>query len=270
MKNEHYQQAFYTDAYYNPWDFVIDNYDIKSRSRRLWVKDEIYAELVKKHFVGEGGNCNTILDVGCGAGTLSILLADWFRVYSLDFSRAMLERLKLRVKELKIDGSTLIQADNQRIPFKDSAFDGSFCKFALWPVSNPEWTIEEMVRVTKQYGRIVILEVDRRTEEYKSNLRTKVVYSSYKALKRVIRIHKQKNKTVHDDAAWKLIRDTTKNNPRINLEFIRALLEDNGCEIISVDTTIKEEIDGFMGKLCGGQCGGHNYFMICAKKGITE
>ena len=50
MKKEHYLQDFYTDAYYNPWDFVIDNYDIKSRSRRLWVKDEIYAELVKNHF----------------------------------------------------------------------------------------------------------------------------------------------------------------------------------------------------------------------------
>ncbi|MCK4733168.1 MAG: methyltransferase domain-containing protein, partial [Methanophagales archaeon] len=82
------------NAYPNPWDFVVDGYDIGSRSRRLWIKDEIYAEVVKNLF--EGGNCNTLLDVGCGAGTLSILLADWFKVYSLDFSKSMLERLKER------------------------------------------------------------------------------------------------------------------------------------------------------------------------------
>ena len=270
MKKEHYQQDFYTDACYNPWDFVIDNYDIKSRSRRLWVKDEIYAELVKKHFLDEGGNCNTILDVGCGAGTLSILLADWFRVYSLDFSRAMLERLKTRVKESKIDGSTLIQADNQRIPFKNNSFDGTLCKFALWPVPNPKETVEEMVRVTKQYGQIVILEVDRITDGYELNLRSKLIYFLYKAFKRVSPAHKQKNKTVHDEDVWKIIQDKTKNNPKITLKFTREVLEDCGCEITSADTSIKSEINGIMGKLCGGQCGGHNYFLICAKKRREE
>ncbi|MCK4398501.1 MAG: class I SAM-dependent methyltransferase [Methanophagales archaeon] len=87
------------NAYPDPWDFAVDKYDIRSKGRRLWIKDEIYAELVKNLF--EGGNCKTILDIGCGAGTLSIPLADWFNVYSLYFSRSMLKRLKTRAKELK-------------------------------------------------------------------------------------------------------------------------------------------------------------------------
>ena len=99
------------NAYPNPWDFVVDGYDMRSKSMRLWIKDEIYAELVKNLF----DNCNTILDVGCGAGTLSILLADWFKVYSLDFSKPMLARLKARAKELKKDVAVMVNADNQKI-----------------------------------------------------------------------------------------------------------------------------------------------------------
>ena len=53
MKKEHYPLDFYTDAYYNPWDFVIDNYtfeiggknkqqkQIEKDGKSFVVKDEI-------------------------------------------------------------------------------------------------------------------------------------------------------------------------------------------------------------------------------------
>jgi len=252
------------NPYPNPWDHVVDSYDIRSKSRRLWIKDEIYAELVKKLF--DECKCNTILDVGCGAGAMSILLSDRFRVYSLDLSNRMLERLKTRAKELKKDISAIINADNQKIPFKSNSFDGTLCKFALWPVPNPEEAIKEMVRVTRPKGRIVIIEVDRRNGD-KLNLRSKLVYRTYKVLKKFVRVRDwKKQKTLHDDEAWKIIRETTKNNPKINLKFTREVLEGCGCEITAVDTTIKTKINGFLGKISGGQCGGHNYFLICGEK----
>ena len=248
------------NAYPNPWDFVVDGYDMRSKSRRLWIKDEIYAELVKNLF----DNCNTILDVGCGAGTLSILLADEFRVYSLDFSKPMLARLKARAKELKKDVAVMVNADNQKIPFKNNFFDGTLCKFALWPVPNPQETIKEMGRVTKPNGRIIIIEVDR-TNGYELNLRSKFVYRTYKALKKFVRNWKRQ-KTLHDDEAWKIIRETTKNNPKINLNFTKDVLTSCGCEITEVDTSIKTKINGIIGKFCGGQFGGHDYFLVCAEK----
>ncbi|RJS69680.1 class I SAM-dependent methyltransferase [Methanophagales archaeon] len=253
------------NPYPNPWDYVVDSYDIRSKSRRLWIKDEIYAELVKKLF--DECKCNTILDVGCGAGAMSILLSDRFRVYSLDLSNRMLERLKTRAKELKKDVSAIINADNQKIPFKSNSFDGTLCKFALWPVPNPQETIKEMVRVTKPNGRIIIIEVDRRNGD-ELNLRSKLVYRTYKVLKKFVRVRdwKKQKTLLHDDEAWKIIRETTKNNPKINLKFTREVLEGCGCEITAVDTTIKTKINGFLGKISGGQCGGHNYFLICGEK----
>ena len=248
------------NPYPNPWDYVVDGYDIRSKSRRLWIKDEIYAELVKNLF--DGSNCNTILDVGCGAGTLSILLADWFKVYSLDFSKSMLERLKTRTKELKKEVLALINADNQKIPFKSNSFDGTLCKFALWPVPNPQDTIKEMVRVTKPNGRIIVIEVDR-TNGYELNLHSKFVYRVYKVVKRLTT---GRSSDHTKDEAWKIIMETTKNHPKINLKFTREVLEGCDCEITAVDTAIKTKIDGFISKFCGGSCGGHNYFLICAKR----
>jgi ubiquinone/menaquinone biosynthesis C-methylase UbiE len=256
------------NAYPNPWDFVVDGYDIKSKSRRLWIKDDIYATLVKNQFDGEGCNCTTILDVGCGAGTLSIRLADWFKVYSLDFSKSMLNRLKTRAKELKKDVLALINADNQKIPFKSNSFDGTLCKFALWPVPNPQETIKEMVRVTKPNGRIIVIEIDR-TNGYELNLRAKLVYRIYK---RVRRLTTGRSSDHTRDEAWKIIRETTKNHPKINLKFTREVLASCGCEIADVDTSIKSKIQiktkihGIISKFCGGQCEGHNYFLICAEK----
>jgi len=157
-------------------------------------------------------------------------------------------------------------ADNQKIPFKSNSFDGTLCKFALWPVPNPKKTIEEMVRVTKLNGRIIIVEVAH-TNGYELNLRSKFVYRTYKILKKFVRVRNWKmQKTLHDDEAWKIIRETTKNNPKINLDFVKEILESCGCEITSADTSIKTKINGIIGKFCGGQCGGHNYFLICAKK----
>ena len=249
------------NAYPNPWDYVVDGYDIRSKGRRLWIKDEIYAELVKNFFDGEARN-NTILDVGCGAGTLSILLADRFKVYSLDFSKPMLERVKTRAKELKKDVAAMVNADNQKIPFKSNSFDGTLCKFALWPVPNPQDTIKEMVRVTKPNGRIIVIEVDR-TNGYELNLHSKFVYRAYKVVKRLTT---GRSSDHTKDEAWKIIMETTKNHPKINLKFTREVLEGCDCEITAVDTAIKTKINGFISKFCGGSCGGHNYFLICAKR----
>ncbi len=250
----------------NPWDFVVDGYDIKSESRRLWIKDEIYAESIKHLFEGEEEECNrTILDAGCGAGTLSILLADWFKVYSLDFSMPMLGRLRIRAKELKKDVLALVNADNQQIPFKSNSFDCTLCKFALWPVPNPQDTIKEMVRVTKPNGRIIIIEVDRTTNGYGLNLRSKFVHRAYKVLKTFTRICKRQ-KTLHDEEAWKIIMERTKNNPKVNLNFTREVLTSCSCEIAVADTSIKPKIAGFLAKISGGQCDGHDYFLICAEK----
>ena len=75
-----------------PWDALVDSYDSKKITRRLWIRDDVYVAAVRDLF-NEGG---TLLEVGCGAGSISLPLSALFRVHSLDFSRSMLDRVRMR------------------------------------------------------------------------------------------------------------------------------------------------------------------------------
>ena len=236
----------------SPWDALVDSYDSKKITRRLWIRDDVYVAAVRDLF-NEGG---TLLDVGCGAGSISIPLSTQFQVHSLDFSRQMLDRVKMRAEK---SGSKIsaVHADSGQIPFKDQVFDGTLCKFALWPVPDPEETMREMVRVTKKDGTIAILEVDRKQNGYTMSLRTKLIYRAYTAIK-----HLNSEDNAH---TWKVLRETTGGNPKINLDFAKKVLEDCGCEIVHVDTDIKEKISGVLSRMCGN-IESNGYFLIGAKK----
>ena len=66
----------------------------------------------------------------------------------------MLTQLKRRKDESEVDVE-MINADAQNIPFKDKSFDAVICRFAIWPLSNPDDAIEEIVRVAK--NKVVII-----------------------------------------------------------------------------------------------------------------
>jgi len=236
----------------SPWDALVDSYDSKKITRRLWIRDDVYVAAVQDLF-NVGG---TLLDVGCGAGSISLPLSTQFRVHSLDFSRSMLDRVRVRAKESGREISA-VHADSGQIPFKDHVFDGTLCKFALWPVPDPEETMREMVRVTKKDGTIVIVEVDRKQNGYTLSLRSKAIYRAYIAIKRL-------DGWDHTHT-WKVIRETTEGNPKINLDFAKDVLENCGCEIIHVDTSIKERISGVLSRMCG-DVESNGYFLIGAKK----
>jgi ubiquinone/menaquinone biosynthesis C-methylase UbiE len=86
--------------------------------------------------------------------------------------------LKTRKDELEADVE-MINADAHKIPFKDESFDAVICRFAIWPLSNPEYAIEEIVRASKK--KIVIIEGDWSRDE-KRTLRQKVIGKPFYAI----------------------------------------------------------------------------------------
>lgn len=113
---------------------------------------------VKAANIQTGAHC---LDVATGTADLAIALArksaDEGRVVGLDFSRGMLIEAKKKL-ERRSEAVRLVQGDALRLPFPDEVFDVATIAFGIRNVDDPGRGVDEMARVVKPGGRVVVLE----------------------------------------------------------------------------------------------------------------
>ncbi len=104
-----------------------------------------------------------ILDVGCGVGTADVVLGrlgvSQMRLFGVDLivSRVREAVAAVRAHNLQIKFAA---ADASRLPFKDGAFDSTFCVAVLQHVRELSTAVQECARVTKPGGRILVIEPD--------------------------------------------------------------------------------------------------------------
>ena len=211
------------------WDKLVPEYDLNNNKKWFWSSPYSWADEIAQRIA----DCNKILDVGCGAGALSLPMSRKFEVYSLDFSLNMLMLLKTRRDELKAEVE-MINADAQNIPFKDKSFDAVICRFAIWPLCNPKHAIEEIVRVAT--NKVVIIEGDWYKSE-KLTLRQKIIGKPFYALYDFYyRITTGRNPNKHFKEMRKYHQSST------SCEKIKEWLENSGVIIKDVDYTFKDRI----------------------------
>ncbi|WP_323959228.1 demethylmenaquinone methyltransferase [Arthrobacter sp. JZ12] len=100
-----------------------------------------------------------VLDLAAGTGTSSEPFADaGVRVVACDFSLGM-----LRVGKRRRPDIDFIAGDATNLPFADNSFDACTISFGLRNVDRPTKALEEMLRVTKPGGRLVIAEFSQPT-----------------------------------------------------------------------------------------------------------
>ena len=102
------------------------------------------------------------LDVACGTGDLSIeLLRRGFSVTGIDLSEEMLEIAKQKTASANFQFSifNFQLANAEALPFPDDSFDAVTCAFGIRNFVHLEKGLEEMTRVLKPGGRMVILEL---------------------------------------------------------------------------------------------------------------
>ncbi|GIW80456.1 MAG: S-adenosylmethionine-dependent methyltransferase [Gemmatales bacterium] len=104
-----------------------------------------------------------VLDIGCGSGRFATRLlesAPERRIIGLDLSEAMLRGARWRSDES--DGRIhVVQGDSEHLPFPDNYFDLVTCNHSFHHFPNQKRVIEEMYRVLRPGGRLMISEGDR-------------------------------------------------------------------------------------------------------------
>ena len=132
----------------------IPNYD---RVNRLMTfgQDAVWRKNVRNH--AESGM--KVLEVGCGPGSFAEDIEN-VDLTCLDPSEEMLKVAKVRVNEarkLRGEGpADYVLAIAESIPLPDNTFDRVFCLFSFRDFQNKRKGLEEILRVLKPGGQLVI------------------------------------------------------------------------------------------------------------------
>jgi SAM-dependent methyltransferase len=98
-------------------------------------------------FLPAGGR---VLDVACGSGANTASVSPHCRYFGSDISLTGLRRAQA-------SSLPFVCADADQLPFQSGAFDGAISTFALEHSVNPKRMLEELRRVVRPGGRIVLL-----------------------------------------------------------------------------------------------------------------
>lgn len=130
------------------YDALAKGYDLLFEPLERWALARWRAETVS-YLPRE----SKILEIGAGTGLN-------FRHYppvrfaaALELSKEMVRRARHRATVQKIT-----QADAEKLPFADGSFDAAFATLVFCSIPDPRKAFEELRRVVRRGGRIVLLE----------------------------------------------------------------------------------------------------------------
>ncbi|TDF98734.1 class I SAM-dependent methyltransferase [Paenibacillus piri] len=113
-----------------------------------------------------------VLDLGCGTGFLSLLLAKLgHEVTGIDFAEEMLQLAKAKAESagLPIDFRT---GDAERPGLPGGAYDLIVARHLIWTLPNPADAVDEWMRLLKPQGRIALVEGQWENQEVKTEYAT--------------------------------------------------------------------------------------------------
>ena len=140
------------------FDSVASNYDVMNDLmsvglHRLWKR---YTVLVADLSLGM-----KVLDIAGGTGDLGLAFSKKVgstgMVVHTDINEEMLKTGRDRLVDLNVVLPTLV-CDAEKLPFADASFDRVSVAFGLRNMTHKEVALEEMCRVLKPGGKLLILE----------------------------------------------------------------------------------------------------------------
>lgn len=135
------------------WNTRAEGYAMSNReeldgeSRKYWE--------MELHRLLDGKNYQKVLDIGCGPGFFSVLLAQMgYEVTAVDYTENMLTEAKKNAESYNVS-INFKRMDAQELEFADEAFDFVISRNVLWNLERPCKAYEEWLRVLKKGGSIL-------------------------------------------------------------------------------------------------------------------
>jgi ubiquinone/menaquinone biosynthesis C-methylase UbiE len=100
-----------------------------------------------------------VADLGCGTGTLSLLLADegGHFVTGIDFSPEMIRRARKKA-DRTVPNPVFTVADAAHPPLPAGSFDVVLCRHVLWAMPDPAAALENWIALLTPTGVLILIE----------------------------------------------------------------------------------------------------------------
>lgn len=110
----------------------------------------------------------TVADIGCGEGDLTLLLARFTkRVVAVDLSSQMLRVVQERSAEAGVARRVTVErGDLEKLPLDSGSMDTVFVSQVLHHAARPEKALAEAARILKPGGRLILLDLAQHDQEW--------------------------------------------------------------------------------------------------------
>ena len=136
------------------WNSRAEGYTLSNREE---LEDEhrifLWEQQIRRAL--NGRICRHVLDVGCGPGFFSVLLARLgYEVTAVDYTENMLAEARKNAAHYGVD-IDFRRMDAQNLDFEDGIFDLVISRNVLWNLEQPEQAYREWLRVLKPNGTVM-------------------------------------------------------------------------------------------------------------------
>jgi ubiquinone/menaquinone biosynthesis C-methylase UbiE len=102
----------------------------------------------------------TLLDLGCGPGIVTAAIAPAVKeVVAYDLTPEMLDKARKRCQEAGLKNVRFELGGAEDLPFERESFDGVVTRLTIHHFLDPRRVMDEVVRVTRMNGKVVVLDV---------------------------------------------------------------------------------------------------------------